>query len=83
MEKGEKAMTKINPPCYRCERRVLGCHSSCADYKMFREEHLKQKYARIEAKNKDRVADHYRVSIILRCKKKKNISESLCWKKDI
>lgn len=75
-------MTKINPPCYRCERRVLGCHSSCADYKAFQEEHLKQKYATIEARNKDKIVNHYRVNMIRRCKQKKNVSESLCWKKD-
>ena len=25
-------------PCYNCEKRVVGCHSSCIDYKSFREE---------------------------------------------
>ena len=32
-------------PCYNCQKRAVGCHSSCDDYKSFREEKdkLKQK----------------------------------------
>lgn len=29
--------------CYKCEKRALGCHSSCEEYKSFREEKDKQK----------------------------------------
>ena len=28
--------------CYKCEKRVVGCHSSCEDYKSFREEKDRQ-----------------------------------------
>ena len=28
--------------CYKCEKRVVGCHSSCEDYKTFREEKDRQ-----------------------------------------
>lgn len=30
--------TRINPPCYNCEERYLGCHANCAYYRAFREE---------------------------------------------
>ena len=29
-------------PCHNCEKRVVGCHSSCEDYKTFREEKDRQ-----------------------------------------
>ena len=31
-------MKKSETPCYECERRTMGCHGTCPDYKAFREE---------------------------------------------
>ncbi len=31
------------PPCYKCEKRVLGCHSTCENYKYFINENEKYK----------------------------------------
>ncbi len=30
-------------PCYMCEKRALGCHSFCKEYKSFREENDRQR----------------------------------------
>lgn len=32
------SMKKIYSPCFKCEKRVIGCHSSCEDYIQYREE---------------------------------------------
>jgi len=31
------------PPCKGCERRLIGCHALCADYKDWKKEHDRQK----------------------------------------
>lgn len=31
-------MKKIYNPCFKCERRVVGCHSTCGDYIKYKEE---------------------------------------------
>ena len=28
---------KNDGPCYNCEKRVIGCHSKCNEYKQFKE----------------------------------------------
>ena len=46
---------EMKNPCHNCEKRFVGCHGSCEDYKSFREEkdNLKQKL------QLEMVADHY------------------------
>jgi len=29
-------MTKIEPPCRRCEKRYIGCHARCVKYTAYR-----------------------------------------------
>ena len=35
----------MNVPCYGCERREIGCHSSCDDYTIFTAEKERKKEA--------------------------------------
>ena len=32
------SMKKIYSPCFKCERRVIGCHGTCEDYIIYRKE---------------------------------------------
>lgn len=32
------SMKKIYNPCFKCERRVIGCHGTCEDYIKYQEE---------------------------------------------
>lgn len=38
----------MNVPCFNCERREMGCHSACEDYKIFQTENEKRKAAERE-----------------------------------
>lgn len=33
-----KGSNKISAPCYKCEKRVPGCHAVCEPYKKYAEE---------------------------------------------
>ena len=33
---------KANAPCLNCERRVVGCHSTCDAYKAYKDEKLRR-----------------------------------------
>ena len=44
-------------PCYKCEKRVVGCHGTCKEHKSFREEKDRQK-EKIRAEN---IATYYEV----------------------
>lgn len=51
------SMKKIYNPCFKCERRVIGCHGSCEDYAKYQNEirmnaDVFAKYAR------DRITDN-------------------------
>lgn len=37
--------SRLPSPCLNCERRYVGCHSNCEDYKAFREKVQKSKEA--------------------------------------
>ena len=56
-------------PCYNCQKRAVGCHSSCGDYKSFKEEKdsLKQKI------KEEQFADAYIMQ--RQCKKMGDIAE--------
>lgn len=30
-------INKVTPPCYKCEKRQVGCHSQCEDYKAYKD----------------------------------------------
>jgi hypothetical protein len=38
-----QGVTKIKTPCKACEKRCLGCHANCEDYKQFRKDIEEQK----------------------------------------
>lgn len=42
----------MGTPCHNCERRAVGCHGSCEDYKAWkedREKYLAARYAEVQA----------------------------------
>lgn len=43
-------------PCKDCEKRYLGCHSSCDDYISYRKDRDKFLKDRFEAREKDNIA---------------------------
>ena len=48
-------MKKVNAPCKDCERRFLGCHSTCEEYKEFkefREAYNMDRKAKLDSTNK-------------------------------
>ena len=58
-------------PCKECQRRVLGCHSCCEDYK---------KFAELSAKNRKRnfgETDYvaYKSDVIIKNKKRRHIKK--------
>lgn len=46
----------MKAPCYKCEKRVLGCHSTCEDYKAFSEKNKDALGKKIEAAKKNYIA---------------------------
>lgn len=49
----------LQPPCKDCEKRHVGCHSSCEDYKMYHDENVKLQEQRAEFRRK--IEDYYEV----------------------
>lgn len=49
-------MEKRKVPCHNCEKRVLGCHSTCEDYKAFSEKNKVALGKKIEADKKNYIA---------------------------
>ena len=44
----------MTPPCYGCDKRHVGCHGGCAEYKAYKDargEILAKKYAENDAAN--------------------------------
>ena len=39
----KKRCDRVVNPCYKCEKRIVGCHSYCEDYKTFKKEMEKMK----------------------------------------
>lgn len=52
-------MVHIKNPCLNCEKRIVGCHGSCEDYKVFRKDLDAQNKRRREEKQKVRCVDDY------------------------
>lgn len=49
----------MNVPCYGCERREIGCHSSCDDYMDFTVEKERKKEAEYQANLANGLATAY------------------------
>lgn len=48
-------------PCYKCERRCVGCHSNCAEYSLYRAELTEYNAAIHKAKNEERAVREYEI----------------------
>ena len=46
-------------PCYKCEKRVIGCHSTCEDYKVWLEKRSVVNRRIKEAKSREQYVDMY------------------------
>lgn len=46
-------MGKVFNPCYKCEQRIAGCHTTCEKYKKFNIENKAYKNSVYEARTKD------------------------------
>ncbi len=57
--------------CKGCEKRHVGCHTTCEDYKDFRATLDKEKEARIEAQKVNDVMDRYTISRVDKMRKAK------------
>lgn len=52
-----------NNPCYDCDKRYVGCHGDCKEYKDWLKEHLKAKKEarrRMHQKNIGYLGEHFR-----------------------
>ena len=49
-------MQKRIVPCYECDKRALGCHSTCEDYKAFNEKNKAAIGEKVEAAKKHYLA---------------------------
>lgn len=49
-------MEKRKVPCHNCEKRVLGCHSQCEEYKVFADNNKAARGTKIEADKKNYIA---------------------------
>lgn len=45
------------PPCYKCEKRYLGCHDRCSKYQEFRQN--RNKFLKEQRKRNDLKYDYY------------------------
>ena len=61
-------MRKIDDPCYRCQKRKLGCHSECEDYEKWK---LKKK------KENDSIRKEKEIDSIIRA----HVVETVEWGK--
>lgn len=55
-----------NVPCYGCERRSATCHSSCEDYKVYKQEREAQAEMIRKNKQEDNMVTEIRIRSILR-----------------
>jgi hypothetical protein len=62
-------MSENKRPCFQCEKRVIGCHVTCEDYKVYSEERQKKKSAREAYKNNVDSYNLYSISKLNRLKK--------------
>ena len=46
----------MKAPCYNCEKRVLGCHGTCEDYKDFNKKNKTALGKKIEVAKKNYIA---------------------------
>lgn len=55
--------------CYGCEKRTVGCHSTCEDYKAYSNEIRAKRQLEWEQRVKDAKYEGYKVEIIRKTKK--------------
>ena len=53
-ENGKK-IYETTPPCYKCERRHVGCHADCKEYKAFKSQLEEANRIRKQAKQLDSI----------------------------
>lgn len=59
----------IKPPCKDCDRREIGCHSHCKEYKEYRRLIDARKEAEKSKKEADIICEEITVKRIIRTKK--------------
>lgn len=64
-------MNKPSSCCYNCEKRKVGCHSSCEDYKQFKINLEANNSARKKAKDAELFYDQVRYNNLSRTTKKR------------
>ena len=64
-------MEYTKPSCKGCEKRHVGCHITCEEYKEFRATLDKEKESRIEAQKVNDVMDRYTISRVDKMRKAK------------
>lgn len=66
-------MSKEKDACYGCEKRVVGCHSSCADYLAYRKALTDKKCKIYKERNQEKMIRDYRIKAALRVQHKKDV----------
>ena len=66
-------MRKGTDACYGCERRCVGCHSSCADYLAYRKALTDRNFKINNARSLEKMFRDYRVKTIQRVQHRKDI----------
>lgn len=66
-------MSKEKDACYGCERRVVGCHSSCADYQAYCEALSEKKRKIYKERNQEKLLRDYRIKAVRRVQHKKDV----------
>ena len=64
-------MSKEKGVCYGCDRRVVGCHSACADYLAYREALIAKSRKIREIKTQEGMVRDYRIKTIKKVQHKK------------
>jgi hypothetical protein len=70
-------MSKLKVPCYGCENRHQGCHSSCETYKTFQRENLERNRQIREAKEKDAMITGVKIRSLNKLFGRANVSEHI------
>ena len=59
-----------NDPCYKCKKRKLGCHSTCADYIEWAKVIRDRNRTSFRHKEEERMSNEYQIDRIRKYKKK-------------
>lgn len=61
----------VHSPCLDCERRFVGCHSTCEDYKAFRDKLDKAKEVIAQKKREEDIAVSFKIQSVQKQIRKK------------